>query len=182
MTTPKGRRPMPKFNLGTYLEALSVSLKDTDAEIAKIVQIIKDVRTEKRRLWILGNGGSLAIGQHFAQDLIKMCGVRAHAMTCPSMITAYTNDESFEESFNAPLSVLREHGDAILIFSCSGNSRNYGRVLGIGSPIISIVGSDGGFLKKHSEVCVHVKNQNYQICETAFCVVADLVIAELLED
>lgn len=172
---------MQKYNLGTYIEALSVSLSDSDGQISKIVSAIKILRQEDKRLWILGNGGSLAIAQHFAQDLVKMRGVRAHAMTCPSMITAYTNDESFEQSFKLPLSVLKGKDDGVMIFSCSGSSRNYREVADAGWPLIAVVGCEGGFLKEKSDICVHVKNHNYQICETAFCVVADLVIAELGE-
>lgn len=179
--TQKGDSSMPKYNLATYLDALSFSLSESEGQINKIVSAIRMLRDEDKRLWILGNGGSLAIGQHFAQDLVKMRGVRAQALTCPSMITAYTNDESFENSFKSPLSVLMGKDDGVMIFSCSGTSRNYKEVVAAGWPLLSVVGCDGGFLKEKSDICVHVKNNNYQICETAFCVIADLVLAELEE-
>lgn len=164
-----------KINLADYLCEVSESLYGCEPFIRQAVDMIKGLKKTGHRLWVLGNGGSLAIGQHFAQDLIKMRGVKAHAMTCPSMITAYTNDESFEDSFYSPLSVLKSTGDLVIIFSCSGNSRNYEKIVTGVLPVISVVGCDGGFLKEKSDLCVHVKNKNYQICETAFCAVADLI-------
>lgn len=175
---------MPKFNVEVYLESLSVAMWGTDKAGEDIIRTIRKAKESNRRVWILGNGGSLAIAQHFAQDLVKMRGIRAHAFTCPSMLTAYTNDQSFEESMSAPLSVLMDPMDPIIIFSCSGNSRNYPAFFKRPyprGPIVSVVGCDGGFLKKESDICLHVQNHNYQICETAFCVVADLVIADLEE-
>lgn len=170
--------------LASYLDSVNDSLKGCEPDIQRAIDVIREVRERGRRLWVLGNGGSLAIAQHFAQDLVKMRYIRAQAFTCPSMLTAYTNDQSFEECMSSPLSVLMDEDDAILIFSCSGRSRNYMELLkpkNIRGPIISVVGCDGGFLKQHSKVAVHVKNENYQVCETAFCVVADLINLALEE-
>lgn len=118
----------------------------------------------------------MAIAQHFAQDMLKMRGLRAQAVNCPSILTAYTNDSSFENCFSLPLEVLRADGDVLMVFSCSGKSRNYGWMAdGRTSPMIAVVGCDGGFLKSAADVCVHVKSENYQVCETAFSVVSDIL-------
>lgn len=178
---------VPKFDLNLYIDALHLSLEECDAAVEKIVGLMKEAKQNKKRVWVLGNGGSLAIAQHFAQDLVKMRGVRAHAMTCPSMITAYSNDEKFAECFSMPLEKLVDDGDVIMAFSCSGKSRNYQRIFSTSWSIfsklkkIAVVGTDGGFMNDLADVSVHVKNNNYQICETAFCVVADLVLADLEE-
>lgn len=169
--------------IDNYLARLGSSLDGCEDGISRAVSLVKDLRSAGGRLWILGNGGSMAIAQHCAQDLLKMRAVRAHAINCPSQLTAFSNDNRFESVFSAPLDVLRSHGDAVMIFSCSGSSRNYDGLLRKGwSPIIAVVGTDGGFLKRNADVCVHVKSSNYQICETAFSVVADMINMGLEDD
>ena len=39
-----------------------------------------------------------------------------------------------------------------------------------------VVGTDGGILKDRGGACVHVKSNEYDVCETAFSVVADMII------
>lgn len=164
-----------------YIKEIKASLVDLDESIESIYRIIKAAKENSNTIWILGNGGSLTIAQHFAQDLIKLCGIKAIAVSDAPILTAYSNDHSFDYSSFAPLQVLRSKGDPILIFSCSGKSRNFIEfVSNEDQPIISIVGNDGGFLKEKSNACVHIKSKDYQICETAFCVVADILVKSLL--
>lgn len=159
---------------------------DIDDDIEKLYLELARVKDSNSRLWILGNGGSLAIAQHFAQDLLKVVGIRAHAINCPSIITAYSNDDGFEKSYSNPIDKLIEKGDQIFIFSCSGKSRNYQEFIADNvstrkNSVLSVVGTDGGFLKENSNTCVHVKSLDYQVCETAFCFIADILIKSLLE-
>ena len=159
-----------------YISEIEKSLAGCDEMIEKIVSVLLNLRKTGSRLWILGNGGSMAIAQHFAQDLLKMRGIRAHALNCPSILTAYTNDYAFDYSAYGPIKVLAQEGDIIFIFSCSGKSRNYIEFVSWGEyPIISIVGTDGGFLKEKSTFCVHVSHYDYALCESAFSVIADLI-------
>ena len=168
-----------------YVKEIKASLVGLDEDIEGIYEELLAVKKEGRRVWILGNGGSLAIAQHFAQDLLKLSGVRAQTLNCPSIITAYTNDDRFEYSYFNPLMKLIDEGDPIIIFSCSGKSRNFIEFVSgfpeMKNPILSIIGTDGGFLKTKSKVSVHVKSKDYQVCETAFSVVADILVKSLLE-
>jgi len=172
------------FTPKEYLEQISAAMNGVEADIENIVSTLSTAKKEGDRVWVLGNGGSLAIAQHFAQDLVKLCSVKAHALNCPSLITAHMNDDGFEYGFFNPIDKLASEWDIVLILSCSGKSRNYIEFVS-GFPakrmILSVVGTDGGFLKEKSDVCVHIKSDDYQICETAFCVVCDLVVKELIE-
>jgi len=178
------RRNM-KLSIADYIKELEsvVCTEETEGSIMQIVDLIKELKKNGKRLWVLGNGGSLAIAQHFAQDLLKMYGVRAQALNCPSVITAYANDNGFQDAQASALGILRDQGDVIVIFSCSGSSRNYIDIVTGGEmkPIIGIVGTDGGFIKEHADICVHVKSDNYATCETAFSLIADLISFELEE-
>ena len=159
-----------------YIKKIDVSLAGCEKDIETAISFIKVIKKNRKRLWALGNGGSMAIAQHFAQDMMKMRGVIAQAINCPSILTAFSNDVDFKNCFTDPLEFMMDHGDGILIFSCSGKSRNYKGIKDIGlGLVISVVGTNGGFLKEDSDLCIHVKSDNYQVCETAFSVVADLI-------
>ena len=149
-------------------------------EIDKAATMIENAKVGRGRVWTAGNGGSLAVAQHFAQDLIKTCAVDSQCLSDPSVITAYGNDEGFDRCFDGPLDHLRRIDDVIVIFSCSGKSRNLqGLAARFKHKMIAIVGTDGGLLKDIAGACIHSKSHDYDVCETAFSVAADLIIRKL---
>ena len=151
-----------------------------DEKIDDLAGALRSARYLGRRVWVLGNGGSLAIAQHFAQDLLKMKGVRAHGPPDASVITAYSNDHAFEYAFFSSVRQLRDEHDLVIVFSCSGKSRNYIEFVSSRiRPLAAIVGTDGGFLAQKSDFCIHVKSQSYQVCESGFSVIADLLLARM---
>ena len=176
---------MPSFKAEEYLAQISRALGGCDAEIDHLFTGLRRVSSAGGRVFILGNGGSLAIAQHLAQDFLKLCDVKAMAITCPSIITAYSNDDGFEFCFFNPVLKLAEKGDAVLIFSCSGKSRNYIEFVSgfqpMGVKLFAIIGCDGGFLMEKTDGRVHVRSNDYQVCETAFCVIADILVKSFLE-
>lgn len=150
--------------------------------IKAAASVITTVRDSGGMVWAVGNGGSAAIAQHFAQDLLKACGIRAQALNDVSVITAYSNDVAFSKCYEAPLKALWRQGlDAIFIFSCSGKSRNVESLAHIFSPCVAIVGTDGGTLAKDSDIHIHVRSEEYDVCETAFSVVSDLLVREVFK-
>lgn len=174
---------MPQIQLEQYFGEISRSIEGLDEQVSEALSQLRAAKDIGRRVLCLGNGGSLAIAQHFAQDLLKLARVRAWTINCPSMITAHANDDGFNRSFFNPAMKLLDPGDPIFIFSCSGKSPNYEPFsLITENPIIAIVGTDGGFLKTRSKVSIHVKSNDYQVCETAFCVIADILVKAVLEE
>lgn len=172
---------MPKSTLDSYLDEVGLSLKFAEADIESAKIEIKEAHERGSRVWTLGNGGSLAVAQHFAQDLLKVHRIRAQCLNDPSVITAFTNDDGFGSCFYKPLLRLSQNEDVVIAFSCSGKSKNY---KGIFDPMddllprikrIAIVGTDGGFMKDSADVSVHVKSDDYIVCEAAFGIVADLI-------
>ena len=177
-----GRGAMSALPIGykAHLRAIADALRGVEPAVVQLVGMVRAARDAGRRLWILGNGGSMAIAQHCAQDLLKCCAVRAQSTNDPSVLTAYANDHAFEYAFYSPLLTLRDPDDPVLIFSCSGKSRNYTEFVSSPvHPLAVVVGTDGGFLKARADVAVHVRSRDYQVCETAFQVVADLVVKAL---
>lgn len=172
-----------------YIEEIGAAMGSCQESVRDLQRVVLAAKFANRRVWCLGNGGSLAIAQHFAQDLVKLAGVRAHTINCPSMLMAYSNDDGFEYSFFNPFRLMSEEGEPVIIFSCSGKSRNYIEfVSGFSdggarrNPVIAVIGTDGGFLLQKADLAVHIKSDDYQVCETAFCIVADLVVKAAREN
>ena len=84
------------------------------------------------KLLLCGNGGSAADAQHLATELLVRLRSNVNRKSLPaislaldtSMLTATSNDYSFEEVFSRPLSGLGNPGDVLLGITTSGKSRN----------------------------------------------------------
>ena len=80
------------------------------------------------KLLILGCGGSLAESSHFAAELIGI-GRPAVALNDPAVITALSNDFSFDECFTKQIKALAKTGDMVIAFSTSGLSKSVVKAL-----------------------------------------------------
>ena len=133
-------------------------------EIAKGVEILKKVREDEGRLFILGVGGSAANASHAVNDFRKIGGIETYAPTDNvSELTARTNDEGWETTFTEWLKISKiNEKDCIMVFSVGGGSEttslNIVNALKLGkekgSSIISIVSRTGGYSKQVSDACV----------------------------
>ena len=133
-------------------------------EIAKAVDILKKLRDEEGRLFILGVGGSAANASHAVNDFRKIGKIETYAPTDNvSELTARTNDEGWETTFSEWLKTSRIGAkDAVMVFSVGGGSEttslNIVNALKLakeqGSRVISIVSRTGGYAKQVSDACV----------------------------
>lgn len=122
-----------------------VSLTRVDFDqVQKAIEILRKAHKASNNVFIVGNGGSAATASHFANDLLKMCGIRA--LSIPDMtsaVLAYGNDNGWDFQFVDPISKLYNPGDVLVAISCSGNSRNVVECTKfLESPIIVFTGND----------------------------------------
>jgi D-sedoheptulose 7-phosphate isomerase len=80
-------------------------------------------------LFIIGNGGSAGMASHMAADACKNGHLRALALNDAALITATSNDLSYDQVFSLPLERLARKGDLLVTISSSGNSANIVRAL-----------------------------------------------------
>ena len=109
-----------------YLAKVAEATLHVDiGELENAVQMIQKVRENGNMVWVVGNGGSAATAEHFANDLLKMAGVRAVAINSllPSLL-AYGNDNGWDRMYADLLGALKKDGDLLVAISCSGNSPN----------------------------------------------------------
>ncbi len=144
-----------------------------DAErIEQCVERLVAVRARGGRVFVLGVGGSAANASHAVNDFRKLAGLEAYAPTDNiAELTARTNDEGWATVFAAWLRGSHLHSsDLVFILSVGGGSidhnvspnliaaLDYAR--SVGTPIVGIVGRDGGYTARVADVCVIVPTVN----------------------
>jgi len=95
-----------------------------DDAFQEVIGKLKDIRSEERHVYLVGNGGSSGIVSHGAIDFLNACGFKAHALTDNSLLTCMANDYGYENVFSQPLKTLFSEGDALVAISSSGTSKN----------------------------------------------------------
>jgi D-sedoheptulose 7-phosphate isomerase len=144
-----------------------------DAEaIERMASLIEAARAKGGRLFILGVGGSAGNASHAVNDFRKIVGIEAYAPTDNvSELTARTNDEGWATVFDEWLRVSRlKADDLILVLSVGGGSveKNVSPNLvaalklaqEVGTPVIGIVGKDGGYTARVAAACAIVPTVN----------------------
>lgn len=146
----------------------------TTLEKKSIIQIEReflDLRKKNATLYVFGNGGGAATAMTMANDLgfdvLKKTGKKTFKIISlndnSSVVTAIANDTSYDDIFLNQLKIHFRKNDKILIFSASGNSKNLIKaanwVKKRNGKVISILGFDGGKLKKISNLSIHIKTE-----------------------
>lgn len=88
----------------------------------------------------------------------------------PALSTAFANDVAPELVFAQQLYVLAKRGDALLVFSTSGNSKNVVKVLmmakAMGVSTIAMTGRSGGECAKLADITIRVpEDETYKVQE-----------------
>ena len=127
------------------------------SDVLVLVNALQAIQLSEKTVFIAGNGGSASTSSHFATDI----GVGSFRRNNPvrvvslcdnlAVITALSNDFSYDLVFADQLRLLAKSGDLLLVISASGNSKNLieavkvGRELGVDA--YSMTGFDGGELR-----------------------------------
>jgi D-sedoheptulose 7-phosphate isomerase len=158
-------------------------------EIAKALNILQAVYERDGRLYVFGNGGSLALATHWVSDFNKTVFSnnlerhrrRFQAIRIPTTeeeLTAWANDVGFDMVFAGPLQNYLQDADAVIAISSSGNSPNVVKAAELAKtrhvPVIGITGFDpGNALNRISDAKVHVPTDKgeYEVVEGIHAVV-----------
>lgn len=152
-------------------------------EIAKALSILQGTYEQDGRIYVFGNGGSLALANHWVSDFNKTVFShhldhevkRFQAIRVPTTeeeITAWANDVGFDMIFAGPLKNYLQESDAIIAISSSGNSTNVIKAVELAKahdvPVVGISGFDGGRLNElaDAKVLVPTEKGKYEIVES----------------
>ena len=155
--------------INSYFSEMKEIIEKIDKEaIHKIIEILKEVRSNKGRLFILGVGGGAGHASHAVNDFRKLAGIEAYTpVDNVSELTARVNDEGWESVFVRWLEISSLSAkDAVKVFSVGGGHQEKNISMNIvdalnfskkaGAKIIGIVGRDGGYTKKMADACILV--------------------------
>jgi len=92
--------------------------------LSKAVDLILNAAEKKKKLILIGNGGSAAIAGHVSIDLTKNAMVRAINFNEADLITCFTNDYGYEKWVEKAIEFYADTGDVIILISSSGKSKN----------------------------------------------------------
>jgi D-sedoheptulose 7-phosphate isomerase len=155
-----------------FREAAQILEQLDESAVEQLLAELVAVRARGGRLFVLGVGGSAGNASHAVNDFRKICGIEAYTPTDNvSELTARVNDDGWESTFAAWLTVSKLSGnDMLLVFSVGGGNReqnvspNLVRALElgqrVGARIGGIVGRDGGFTARVAHACVLIPTVN----------------------
>ena len=161
-----------------YQQYIRVLNSFDKSSLEPVLDTFLDVRDKGGTLWVAGNGGSAAIGDHTVCDVTKgthtegQPTIKSISLSSnTAMLTALGNDLDYEQVFSQQLKYYLGKNDALLLVSSSGNSPNvvkaceYANSRGV--PTIAFVGFKGGKLLQIAKHCVWIPIENYGMAEDA---------------
>jgi D-sedoheptulose 7-phosphate isomerase len=161
-------------------------------EIAKAIDILQATYERDGRIYIFGNGGSLALATHWVSDFNKTVfshhldqhARRFQAIRLPtteSELTAWANDVGYDMVFAGPLQNYIQDTDTVIAISSSGTSPNIVKAVEVARknkvPVIGLSGFDGGELNKlaDAKILVPTESGQYELAESVHGVILHMI-------
>jgi D-sedoheptulose 7-phosphate isomerase len=159
-----------KNSLKTHSEALQLI---NESDIINSANIILNAINEGKTIFWCGNGGSASQANHLSAELIGgmyQKKIKPFKSIClnvdTAFITAWSNDDCFDNIFVRQLEALSEAGDILIGLSTSGNSANVVKAAQFAHSnkikVISLTGNDGGSLIEHSDLNINIPTNSTQ--------------------
>lgn len=162
-------------------------------EIAKAINILHSIYERDGRIYVFGNGGSLALATHWVSDFNKTIfshnldkhSRRFQSIRLPSTeeeLTAWANDVGYDMVFAGPLKNYLEEKDCVIAISSSGDSINVIKAVELAKkhnvPVIGLTGFAGGKLNELADVKILVPTSKgaYTIVESVHAMILHLLV------
>ena len=175
-------------------ESIKVKEELLSPENIKLIGEISQevVKTLKKggKILFCGNGGSAADSQHLAAEFVGRFKKERKAIpalsltTNTSILTAISNDYSFENVFSRQVQALGKKGDLLIGISTSGNAENVILAVKaakkIGIKTVGLSGKRGGKLAKISDISFVVPSNDTARIQEAHILIGH-ILAEIAE-
>jgi D-sedoheptulose 7-phosphate isomerase len=162
---------MKKNYFTNYFDIFSKILNNYNRkDFLKIIKNLEEVKRNKKKVILVGNGGSAAIASHVSVDLTKMCKIRAVNFNEADLLTCFSNDYGYENWVHKALSFYADKGDLLILISSSGKSKNIingGKFAKkIGCKVATLTGfNKKNKVKKIGDINLWVESENYNFIE-----------------
>ena len=185
-----------------YFEEMHEIIEKLNKEdIDRFIEVLFNAWKDDRQIFIFGNGGSASTASHFAADLSKTAIVKGKKrfkgislFDNVPLVSAWINDEGFENLFSAQLENFFQEGDVAIAISVhggsgEGNAGTWSQNLlkGLqyakdhGGKALALSGFDGGAMKRMADVCVVVNFNSTPHVESFHVVLHHLIVFALRE-
>lgn len=173
---------MTNTNLGDYLIFVKKAILDiritdsnkkrleTTETLKKIINLFKQLKIKKKKLILIGNGGSASVCGHISEDFTKVGKIRAINFNDGPFLTCLSNDYSFEQVFEKAIEFHADPGDVLIAISSSGNSINIQKGVLAAKKKKCFTITFSGFksdnpLSKMGDINIYTPTNNYGITE-----------------
>jgi len=162
-------------HIDNYLfEVIEVTKAINKEDIISTINILKNVKADKGRLFFVGVGGSAANASHAVNDFRKIAGIESYTPTDNvSELTARINDSGWNSSIRDWLvtSNITEK-DCLFVLSVGGGNEEKNVSVNLinaikyfkekNAKVVGIVGRDGGFTRENADasIMIPVINKN----------------------
>lgn len=176
-----------------YINRLHSTLDQLDViAIRQAIDILHTARLRGNTIFVMGNGGSASTASHLVCDLVK----NTRAPGFPdfrvmgladnmALLSAYANDEGYENVFAQQLRTFIQRGDIVIAISTSGNSPNVLEAVRVanrhGATTIGMTGFDGGKLAPMVTLNLHVPSDIIEQVEDIHLMLEHLISKDLRE-
>lgn len=158
--------------------------------IQEVVEILQSARLDRRKIYVMGNGGSASTATHFACDLYKnvqhpeMPSFLAYSLADNlAAFSAYANDEGYENVFRRTLENSLQPDDVVIAISTSGNSDNVVNAVEFarsqGAVTIGFTGFSGGRLGELVDHEIRVKSEIIEQVEDVHLMLEHMMVTSL---
>lgn len=122
-------------------------------------------------VYFAGNGASNTIADHASLDYMSQTGVRTHTISNPSVLTAFSNDFSYEKALRRFLQIQFHDTDLLVVVSSSGNSENVvlaaDYVQSAGGKVVAFTGfNQNNRLAAIADLNFYVESDVYNVVES----------------
>ena len=163
----------------------TIDMLDLDG-IQALSDMLITCSEKENTIFLCGNGGSAACASHIANDLAKLTiapgkkRFRVISLTDSiPLLTAWANDNGYEDCFVEPLKNLYREGDILIAISGSGNSKNVLKAVEYVNTnkgvTIGLTGGMGGRLESMARHVIRTGSDNMQIIEDIHVLVGHMV-------
>ena len=94
------------------------------SNLLKLKELIIKNKKKNKKIIFVGNGGSAATASHASVDFTKNAKIKSINFNEADLITCFSNDYGYENWIKEALRFYAEKDDLLIIFSCSGKSKN----------------------------------------------------------
>ena len=143
---------------------------DLEFALTKVMERLREIRSQNHTLFIVGNGGSAAVASHALVDFINVAKIRTQVLHESSLITCMANDFGYENAYSQILSTCINADDMLIAISSSGKSLNICNAAKAakekGATIITLTGfGDHNPLRKLGDYNFWLDSQDYGYVE-----------------